>query len=379
MEYRFTENEDREEILDHIDLIFSKAVRPHDFATLIPAVYGKEHFPECSVHALAEENGRIRGCVAVRHFDLTAAGRTLKCGYVGSVSVHPSARGQGVMSRLIDMQEERARADGLALLVLGGRRQRYVNFGFHPCSVRCIYTITKQNVSHALAEVPYETFSFEEIQDGSPDEQRAYELYSSAPVTFGRTSECFAVTCRGFFHHAEVIRKNGCFAGYLVTNPAGDELEEIVPMDPGDLRGVIRAWLLKRALSHMTVTVQPWNTGACWVLSAFAEQVSVSNDEMMCWLDPRAVLEAFLALRCETAGPADGELTVGLKESGLRLVLTVKNGGASVTETDREPSLWLSEDEAIRYFFTPEPMPWLPAAPAGWLPLPFLIPEADRF
>ena len=117
----------------------------------------------------------------------------------------------------------------------------------------------------------------------------------------------------------------------------------------------------------------------CRVLSGFAEHVSAGNDEMMCWLDPGAVLETFLALRCETAKPADGTLTVGLTDSGLKFALTVQEGRASVKETDREPSLWLSDDEAIRYFFTPEPMPWLPAAPAGWLPLPFLTPEANRF
>ena len=71
-EYRFATPQDMPKVIDFIDLVFSQSARPHDLAQLIPKVYGDGH-DYSHIHAIALEDGEIRGCVAVLPCDLLHA------------------------------------------------------------------------------------------------------------------------------------------------------------------------------------------------------------------------------------------------------------------------------------------------------------------
>lgn len=49
---------------------------------------------------------------------------------LGNMAVDAHARGQGLMSLLMQDAVERCRREGYDLAVLGGQRQRYARFGF---------------------------------------------------------------------------------------------------------------------------------------------------------------------------------------------------------------------------------------------------------
>ena len=55
---------DRQEILDFADLVFSKNSRPHDFATLLPKLYGPDQNFE-PLHYRVKEDGKIRAMICV--------------------------------------------------------------------------------------------------------------------------------------------------------------------------------------------------------------------------------------------------------------------------------------------------------------------------
>ena len=101
IEYRKALPHEEADILDFINYVFSQAHRPHDFKLLLPKVYAHEGFYR--YHYVAVKDGRIRGTVAVLPLEMQVMpGKTLKIGYVGSVSAHPYDKGAGHMKKLMD-------------------------------------------------------------------------------------------------------------------------------------------------------------------------------------------------------------------------------------------------------------------------------------
>ena len=97
IEYRKARPEEWEDVLDFANLVFSAAHCPHDFARLIPKVYGHDVNAEEMVdfHYLAVRDGKIRAMTACPIIDLSYCGEPLKVGLVGTVSVHPYSRREG--------------------------------------------------------------------------------------------------------------------------------------------------------------------------------------------------------------------------------------------------------------------------------------------
>ena len=98
--YRRATASDRAKILDFINMVFSMTVRPHDFSTLIPKVYGPGR-GLAEIHCIAlDDNDAVRGVVAALPQEIHILDQTLRTAFVGSVSVHPYARGEGHMKAL---------------------------------------------------------------------------------------------------------------------------------------------------------------------------------------------------------------------------------------------------------------------------------------
>ena len=151
--YRKARPEDRAQYLDFINMVFSMAHRPHDFSKLLPKVYGPGRPTDTLQNIAVADAGRVRGPVAVLPGALRGGDKALCTGYVGSVSAHPFARGEGHMKALMKMAIEGAAADGADLMMLGGQRQRYEYFGFTPGGVEIRYTVDQANLRHALRGV----------------------------------------------------------------------------------------------------------------------------------------------------------------------------------------------------------------------------------
>ena len=173
-EYRRALSHEEADILDFINYVFSQAHRPHNFKTLLPKVYAHEGFSQ--YHYVAVKDGHIRGTVAVLPVNMpVGGGETLKIGYVGSVSVHPYDRGAGHMKKLMQLMLADAQ-DQYDLLALGGLRQRYQYFGFERGGSKLHFTVTHNNVRHALAAASDERLQLREIT--SPDDAALDSVYA---------------------------------------------------------------------------------------------------------------------------------------------------------------------------------------------------------
>ena len=205
MHYRLANDSDMDAIIDFIDMIFSMVRVPHDFEALLPKVYGRER-RLAGIHMLAEDDaGRLCGCLGMLTYPLRVAGQTLRVGYLGSMAVHPRARGQGVMGELLRRQIGRAQELGLDLLALGGQRQRYGFSGFETGGASYVYSIRQANVRHALADV--EALTLRDAVEA--DAPRLFALYDAQPVAGARSEADFLTILRSYGHRAITIEQDG--------------------------------------------------------------------------------------------------------------------------------------------------------------------------
>ena len=362
-EYRFARPEEEAEALDFINAVFSQAARPHDFAKLIPKVYAHPGF--AGLHAVAVEDGRIRGAIAMLPITVHAGEDTLKAGYIGSVSVHPRFRGKGYMKRLMAMQIDEAKRQGMDFMALGGQRQRYQYFGFTNYGSEICFSVTQANARHALPkDAP---FSF--VSPNEDHIEKMAALHAKQALRCERPR--FLEALRTYNAVPYAILNGDVFAGYLVT--LGDQITELCLEQESDLPAVISAWLREHksceilCYGHMTDRIRCLNT--------FAEAYAIGPSAMIKVLNWEHVLRAALRLRTLP----DGERVIRIEDAGTFRV-TVTNGKAEVLPCQARPDCIWTETEAAEALFSPLNALYIPdPLLRAWLPLTLDIPIADQF
>lgn len=362
-EYRFARSDEDMEVLDFINFVFSQAARPHDFEKLIPKAYAHPGF--AGLHAVAVEDGRIHGTVAMLPVVVHAGENTLKAGYIGSVSVHPRFRGRGHMKELMRMQIEEARRRGYDFMSLGGQRQRYLHFGFVQYGNEYCFSLNQANVRHALPkETPF-TFALAE------------ECHAAAMAALheGQTLYCerprLMDALRTYGGVPYVILNGTVFSGYLVAR--GDRVTELCLCRESDLAAVMAAWM--RGRKNCEILCGGEMTQRIQGLNAFAETYSISPSAMIKILNWENVLRAMMNIRPLT----EGERVIQIENTGA-FRLKSENGRTEVTPCNAEPDYAWTETEAIETLFSPLKAQTV-ADPTlrAWLPLSLDIAIADQF
>ncbi|MBR5111589.1 MAG: GNAT family N-acetyltransferase [Clostridia bacterium] len=362
-EYRFARPEEEAEVLDFINSVFSQAVRPHDFEKLIPKVYA--HPGYAPFHAVAVEDGRIRGNIALLPLTVHVGESTLRGGYIGSVSVHPRFRGMGYMKGLMELLDGEARRQGYDFMSLGGQRQRYQHFGFERYGCCYIFSLEQANARHAL---PRETpFTFVPADESHAAQMallhRRQALYCERPH--------FLETLRTYGGVPYAVMNGDAFSGYLVA--LGNEITELCLADEHDLPAVAAAWLRE----HKDCAVYCGGQMAERIrgLSAFAESYTVGPFAMLKVLNWENTLRAVMGAR----PLPDGEKIIRIEGAGA-FRLQAENGKAEVLPCSCQPDFIWTETQAVEALFSPLNA-LLTADPVlrSWLPFTLEIPIADQF
>lgn len=365
--------EDRADIIDFINFVFSQAHNPHDFKTLIPKVYG-DHLPELAAdHYLAKQDGKIKAAVANRIINISAAGTTLKAGLIGSVSVHPYSRGEGHMKQLMNMATEESRNNGVDILMLGGQRQRYEYFGFEPGGSCIRFDVTKTNLRHCFKDVDSSGITFCPMSNDRPKEiALAKKLYERRIVHTLRPKENFVDILHTWTAKCYVIYKNGSMIGYTYDNFCETELEQ-----ESDYPAVLKAGFEALNLDRINLRLAPYETERAAFLSRICEGFSIHTVELINILNWKRVLQASLSIKAATTLLADGELTVRIDNSTYRII--VANGTPTVTESNENPEIIMSHNEAQLAFFGCH-TGLFPDHRLSWLaPLPLYLDAPDAF
>lgn len=362
-EYRFARPEEETEALDFVSAVFSRAVRPHDFEQLIPKVYQHPGFGP--LHAVAMEDGRIRGTIAMLPMTVHVGCNELKGGYIGSVSVHPRFRGKGYMKELMAMQIRKAKEQGLDFMGLGGQRQRYQHFGFARYGCAFSFSVDQANARHAL---PKDTpFTFVPANESHVEQMAS--LHAKQALFCERPY--FLETLRTYGGVPYAVMDGEAFAGYLVT--LEQEITELCLCDEHDLPAVVSAWLREhkgceiRCGGEMTERIRG--------LSAFAEWYTVSPSAMIKVLNWENTLNAVMNAK----RLPDGERVISIEGAGAYR-LKVENGKAEVCSCAAQPDYSWTEVQAVEMLFSPLNA-LLTDDPVlrSWLPFTLDIPVADQF
>ena len=130
MNIEFAKGADRAELLDFLYAVFTRGNPKHArFETFCDDLFE----PTDDVmgrHAIVREGGRIVSCVGAYPMELHIAGRRVRFAGIGQVSTAKESLGKGYMSALLKAQLARLRDEGVQLVWLGGRHDRYAHFGF---------------------------------------------------------------------------------------------------------------------------------------------------------------------------------------------------------------------------------------------------------
>ncbi len=207
--------EEKDEIIDFANFVFSMAHRPHDFASLIPKLYGDET-DSSEDHYIIRENGNIQAMLlsmpqTVR-MDHIYPGLSFKRYGIGTVSVHHRARSKGHMRRLMHRAINDMAKDGAAYSFLGGQRQRYRYYGYEQAGLVLRFSLGLRNLTMTWPElkgreVP-ENFTLVDLPSDGPITDQAYQLYLEQTALNAISKEELAVSGRSFYHKYLVMLKD---------------------------------------------------------------------------------------------------------------------------------------------------------------------------
>ena len=371
MEYRLARPEDRARVIEFIDAVFSMSYRPHDFRALLPKVYG-DGTAEIPHHIAVNEQGDIRGAVALLPELWRVLDADLWLGYVGSVSVHPRSQGEGHMRALMNMTLDAANKDSLDILVLDGQRQRYGHYGFTPGGWKLTFEVNEKNLKHA-DNGGYTFLPMDRAEDCDIDFARA--LYFDQPAYMVRSLSGFVTILKSWNSQPQLIMRDGALAGYLTAK--GSAISELCLYEPDVCGDVLKAWMAANRFDEVTVAVGPCERALAEALSAFAENWTLTANRLIKVLHFAHVIEALLRLKAEELRElTDGEAAMWI--DGQPLTIRVKDNDVTVEESAPNDAPRMTAMEAQRMLFDPMAT-ILNAAPSDWFPLPFYIADPDAF
>lgn len=281
--------EEKNEIIDFIDYVFSKEHRPHDFASLLPKLYG----PNCNAaehHVVVREDNRIVATLICYPVNLRIKEKTYVILGVGSVSTHPSARGRGYMRMMMSFVDQRAKELGAAVAVLTGQRQRYQYYGFDCGGYQLRAELEQMNVRHALRDVSTQGLAIVPMtQEHVP---AAMELMKRQPCYCERTEKDFIDILRTWYSQPMTVLKDGKVAGYISVRPEPERrvVGELLLDDEADYPAVLK--LLYASCGDITLSAAPWERRRARWLSSVCEDYCVAPIGMLKIYDQAQVDEA---------------------------------------------------------------------------------------
>ncbi len=376
-EYRHALPQDEVDILDLANLAFSLVRQPCDFKSLVPKVYSRTGFYRH--HVVAARDGRLKALVGLLPLTLRLdPGSELKLGFVGTVSVHPYARGEGHMKALMQMTLESAKAQGMDMMVLGGQRQRYNYFGFENAGSVITYAVSATNLRHALKDQDIGMYRFLPLAELDREKlESLWRMQSARTLSGERAFEDFALYLQMWQGKASAVMEDDRLLGYLYTKK--DSLFEWDLLPGVNLLWVLKAFIAQERLDEIFVRLPLHRIEDMRALSQVAEGYEISDSCMIRVLDWQNTLHRLLAFKADVLPLADGELVLEIIDKG-RWLIRVIEGKPDVTPTKREPALRLEEKAAVLRLFSMQSR-FLDDSGlfCNWLPLYFSVPEADAF
>ncbi len=379
---------DNEDILDFCNYVFSHDGKPTDFVKLVPKVYRKGNEVP-GEHFLAKENGKIKAAVGSFKLDMDIMGESFKIAGIGSVSVHPYARGSGYMKRLMQMARDEMYSEGVDISILGGQRQRYEYFGYEPAGIQISFYINTANIKHCKNILP--GIELEQVFENDTETLEFIKnLHEKQPMLIKRSDDKFYDTLVSWDSEVYCIINGGEKSGYLICDKNHCFITEFELFDCAILPSVVKAFLDKFKCRNLTVWTAEFERQKIEALSEFCEGYSVSSDYQYAVFNFKKLVKAMLKLKESYTELEDGEATFAVKDTFDRekstqiFTVKVKNGRSDVLEGVCGVSEYIELDyfKAMRMMFSSASYfesfgKNVPSCVKNWFPLPVKIFRQD--
>lgn len=389
--------EDMCELMDFANMVFSMSSGSIDFEQLLPKAYSPER-NMLAAHHLIKEEGRIKALIDVLPMTLQMGEESLKAGYIGTVSVHPKARGKRYMITLMDEVEKQQRTEGTDILILDGNRHRYQHYGFEKAGMKYCFNITGDSIRHCCKarervqeEKEYCFVLLEQTDEKLID--TAYTLYQRKKVT-ARSREDFFLCLQSWEADTYAIMDEEKCIGYLNVSANERNISEFELADIRELPFIVKAFMDEIGSDELGIHAGMDELSKIDQLDLMSDYYTVNTSHQIKILNYEKVLHFLLQWKLAVYEGAntmqEGRFILGVcsmeKEEQNYYLLEYKQGQVSVTTTDLNADIVLEEKELVKtlttsyYFHVLQKMgSSLQNAPKEWFPLPFFLPEADAF
>ena len=376
IEYRKAKPEENEACIELANYVFSTAHNPHDFEKLLPKVYSPD-VDFSSMHYIAvDEKGKLHAQVAIMPGKMNINGQVLNTGFIGTVSVHPKARGEGHMKALMNACLTDAKKS-CSLLTLSGQRQRYEYFGYTGGGREILYTINKSNVRHALKEESADDISFDALFAFENAAEFMYKLNTSRFVYMERDIDQMQEITKSFGQHVIAILKNKVLSGYIIADKNGTNISEIALLDTIGIKNVMKAYMQYSDKKEIQITMPEYEMKLNTGLADFAETCMIQSSGMYNILDFASVLEAGLALKNNTDRLTEGRFSAVF--AGQPVTININDEGVQVERHADKNAPAIDKEQAQRILLAQFGNRKEFSIPKDWFPLPLFWYSADKF
>lgn len=372
IEYRKARPEERDAYVAFADTVFLG----DSFEQILPKVYAADaDGAHMQTLAVDPEKG-IRGMIGVMPGILHAGKDTLKTGFIGTVSVHPEARGEGIMKKLMSITLDDMRRDGVDMALLGGQRQRYEYFGYVQGGVEYEFRVGGGNVRHALKDVDSRNVKFEAVLAGSDLEKQLKALHETRPLYFERKD--FRTCCISYLNRLYAALLDGRAIGWIVCSGRNtrEDISEIMADSCEHFDAVLKAWIEQNDLGYAVFTLPDSERRLVRHVSRYAGGTNYRHSASIRILNHANVIEKLLRVKAGYTHVADGKVSFDI--DGERFSVEVTGGKVAIGECGENP-VCLSQFEADMALLFPHDYEGKPPMPEGWFPLPAYAASPDSF
>lgn len=372
---RLATKKDYNDYIAFANSVFSTPEKTTDFPKLLPKIYAPGNENLADNYLAVDENGRIVGLAARNTMEMTVSGALLKGGYIGTVSVSPDSRGQGIMRLLMEHILAESRKEGFAFLSLDGSRQRYGYYGFSPSGERLVITITKDNVIHALRDLKTDGFKFIKLSENEEDSLEALKIHETRNIRFNRSRPRFSTVALSFGGQGYLIERNNETLGYLIVDRDSKEITDLYLVGSRNIPMIIKAWMEFSGSEKSVIHAGIYDRDIITKLSDIAEKMSSETALKTRIIDFETVTETFLKIKAGYTKLNDGIISLKIDEN--ELTIRVKDNNVSVTNGCETNPLILDTLDAGRFLMDPYAYRLRENFTQNWFPLPFYVPRAD--
>jgi GNAT superfamily N-acetyltransferase len=380
--------EDIPELISFLNRVFTGREDSRHFENNMPRMCRSEK--RLLEHYVLREDGKICAAVGVFPYQATFGNRVLRCATVGNVAVAPEKRGLGYM-RLLMTEAMKILADSETdISRLGGLRSRYEKYGYEPCGITHLYTLTERNLTDIRNCLPVSGYVFREMKADEGDALAlAEKLYQNNCIRIHRseTGDFYDSLIMWGGKPYAALNGDGTPAGYVCTDAAGKTVYEYGHENGDERFGMLCAFAVWKE-AELTYAVYPWDTALGSAFSRFGEayrnpgeayRIGVpSNFKVLNW---EKTLTALLELKNRLIPLIPGQAEIYVTGYGnLRIV--VGKDGIGCEKTEGRSSGPVPEFDALemcRLCFGPYPPVFAGIEPdrhgcadllQAWFPLP---------